>query len=44
MKTGLADLIEKAKQKLNMLLNDPETTSQELELAKLDLKKLEYLI
>jgi len=24
-------------------LNDPETTQQELELAKLDLKKLEYL-
>jgi len=41
--TGLTDLIEKAKQKLNRLLNDPETTSQELELAKLDLKKLEYL-
>ena len=41
--TGLTDLIEEAKQKLNMLLNDPETTSQELELAKLDLKKLEYL-
>ena len=41
--TGLADLIEEAKQKLNRLLNDPETTSQELELAKLDLKKLEYL-
>jgi len=41
--TGLTDLIEKAKQKLNRLLNDPETTSQELELAKLDLKKLEFL-
>ena len=41
--TGLTDLIEEAKQKLNRLLNDPETTSQELELAKLDLKKLEYL-
>ena len=41
--TGLIDLIEEAKQKLNRLLNDPETTSQELELAKLDLKKLEHL-
>jgi len=41
--TGLTDLIEEAKQKLNRLLNDPETTSQELQLAKLDLKKLEYL-
>ena len=41
--TGLTDLIEEAKQKLNRLLNDPETNSQELELAKLDLKKLEYL-
>ena len=41
--TGLTDLIEEAKQKLNKLLNDPETTKQELELAKLDLKKLEYL-
>jgi len=41
--TGLTDLIEEVKQKLNRLLDDPETTSQELELAKLDLKKLEYL-
>ena len=41
--TGLADLIEEAKQKLNKLLNDPEATQQEVELAKLDLKKLEYL-
>ena len=41
--TGLTDLIEEAKQKLNRLLNDPETNSQELELAKLDLKKLEHL-
>ena len=41
--TGLTDLIEEAKQKLNRLLNDPETTSQELKLAKLDLKKLQYL-
>ena len=41
--TGLTDLIEEAKQKLNKLLNNPETTKQELQLAKLDLKKLEYL-
>ena len=40
---GLVDLIEEAKQKLNKLLNDPEATQQEVELAKLDLKKLEYL-
>ena len=41
--TGLTDLIEEAKQKLDRLLNDPETNSQELKLAKLDLKKLQYL-
>jgi len=41
--SGLVDMIEKAKQKLNKLLNDPEATQQELELAELDLKKLEYL-
>ena len=41
--TGLIDLIEEAKQKLDKLLNNPEATKQELDLAKLDLKKLEYL-
>ena len=41
--TGITDLIEEAKQKLNKLLNDPEATKQEIELAKLDLKKLNYL-
>jgi len=41
--TGITDLIEEAKQKLNKLLNDPEATRQEIELAKLDLKKLNYL-
>jgi len=41
--TGLTDLIEDAKQKLNRLLNDPEATQQEIELAKLDLKKLNFL-
>ena len=41
--TGLTDLIEEAKQKLDKLLNNPEATRQEIDLAKLDLKKLEYL-
>jgi len=41
--TGITDLIEEAKQKLNKLLNDPEATRQEIELAKLDLKKLNNL-
>ena len=41
--TGVTDLIEEAKQKLDRLLNDPEATQQEIELAKLDLKKLNYL-
>ena len=41
--SGVADLIEKAKQKLDMLLNNPEASQQEIELAKLDLKKLNYL-
>ena len=41
--TGITDLIEEAKQKLNKLLDDPEATQQEIELAKLDLKKLNYL-
>ena len=41
--SGITDLMEKAKQKLARLLNDPEATQQEIELAKLDLKKLNYL-
>jgi len=41
--SGIIDLIEKAKQKLARLLNDPEATQQEIELAKLDLTKLNYL-
>ena len=41
--SGITDLIEEAKQKLDKLLNDPEATQQEIELAKLDLKKLNYL-
>jgi colicin import membrane protein len=35
--------MEKAKQKLDRLLNDPEATQQEIELAELDLTKLNYL-
>ena len=38
--TGITDMIEKAKLKLDRLLNNPEATQQEIELAKLDLKKL----
>ena len=41
--SGIIDLVEKAKQKLARLLNDPESTQQEIELAKLDLTKLNYL-
>jgi len=41
--SGITDLIEEAKQKLDRLLNDPEATHQEIELAKLALKKLNYL-
>ena len=41
--SGITDLMEKAKQKLARLLNDPESTQQEIELAKLDLTKLNYL-
>ncbi len=41
--TGITDMIEKAKLKLDRLLNNPEATQQEIELAKEDLKKLNYL-
>jgi len=41
--SGITDLIEEAKQELNRLLNDPEATQQEIELAELALKKLNYL-
>ena len=41
--SGITNLIEEAKQKLARLLNDPEATHQEIELAKLDLTKLNYL-
>ena len=41
--TGITDMIEKAKLKLDRLLNDPEATQQDIELAEEDLKKLNYL-
>ena len=41
--SSISDMIEKGKQKLDRLLNDPEATQQEIELAKLDLIKLDYL-
>ena len=41
--TGITDMIEEAKLKLDRLLNNPESTQQEIELAKEDLKKLNYL-
>ena len=41
--SGLVDMMEEAKQKLDKLLNDPEANQQEIELAKLALKKLNYL-
>ena len=41
--SGIIDLIEEAKQELARLLNDPEATQQEIELAELALKKLNYL-
>ena len=41
--SGIQDLIEETKQKLHRLLNDPEANQQEIELTKLELKKLDYL-
>jgi len=41
--SGITDLIEEAKQELDRLLNDPKATQQEIELAELALKKLNYL-
>jgi len=41
--TGIQDLVEETKQKLERLLNDPEANPQEIELTKLKLKKLDYL-
>lgn len=41
--SGIQDLIDEIKQKLDQLLNDPEANPQEIELEKLALKKLDYL-
>ena len=41
--SGIQDLIDETKQKLDQLLNDPEANPQEIELEKLALKKLDYL-
>mgnify|MGYP001210986632 CR=1 FL=1 len=41
--SGVQDLIEETKLKLEQLLNDPEPDLQEIELTKLALKKLDYL-
>ena len=42
--SGISDLLDEAKQKLDHLLNDPETNPQEIELVKNSVKKLEYLL
>ena len=42
--SGISDLLDEAKQKLDHLLNDPEANPQEIELTKNSLKKLEYLL
>ena len=41
--SGIQDLVEETRQKLDQLLNDPEANPQEIELTKLALKKLDYL-
>ena len=41
--SGIQDLIDETKLKLERLLNDPEANPQEIELTKLALKKLNYL-
>ena len=41
--SGIQDLIDETRQKLDQLLNDPEANPQEIELTKLALKKLNYL-
>ena len=41
--SGLADILDESKLKLERLLNDPNSTVQEIELVKTDLKKLNYL-
>ena len=42
--SGIQDLVEETKLKLERLLNEPETNLQEIELTKLALKKLDYLL
>ncbi len=42
--SGLDNLRDEAKQKLDQLLNDPEASSQDIKLAKEALKKLDYLL
>lgn len=41
--SGLADILDESKLKLERLLNDPNSTIQEIELVKTNLKKLNYL-
>ena len=41
--SGIQDLVDETKLKLERLLNDPEANPQEIELTKLALKKLAYL-
>ena len=41
--SGIQDLVDKAKLKLERLLNDPNANLEEVELVKLELKKLDYL-
>ena len=41
--SGIQDLVDETKLKLERLLNDPEANPQEIELTKTELKKLEYL-
>ena len=42
--SGIEDLLDETKQKLDRLLNDPEANPQEIELTKNSVKKLEYLL
>ena len=41
--SGIQELIDETKQKLDQLLNDPEANPEEIKLVKLALKKLDYL-
>ena len=41
--SGLGDILDEAKLKLERLLNDPNSSVQEIEIAKTNLKKLNYL-